>query len=81
MERIFSDHTASISELKKNPMGIVENAEGHAVAILNRNHTVFYCIPAKTYEKLMDVLDDAELLSMAKARLGQEAIPVSIDDL
>ena len=31
------------------------------VAILNRNQPAFYCVPAKTFEALMDKLEDQEL--------------------
>ncbi|MFY9136456.1 hypothetical protein [Zwartia sp.] len=44
---ILADITASISELKRNPIATVASGEGSAVAILNRNEPAFYCIPAK----------------------------------
>ena len=43
---ILSDTSASISELKKNPMATVSAGDGFPVAILNRNQPAFYCIPA-----------------------------------
>ena len=44
---ILADTTASVSELKKNPMlRTVAADEGFPVAILNRNEPVFYCVPA-----------------------------------
>ena len=39
---ILANISASVSELKKNPMGTVAAGEGFAVAILNRNATAFY---------------------------------------
>ena len=53
---ILAETTASVSELKKNPMGTVAAGEGFPVAILNRNEPAFYCIPASAYEALMDKL-------------------------
>lgn len=55
---ILSQMAASISELKKDPMGTVAAGEGDAVAILNRNQPAFYCVPAKAYEALMERLED-----------------------
>ncbi|MEY2633170.1 MAG: hypothetical protein RIR00_1824, partial [Pseudomonadota bacterium] len=52
VSRILSDTSASVSTLKKNPMGTVAAGEGFPVAILNRNEPVFYCVPAKAYEAL-----------------------------
>ncbi len=47
---ILATTTASISELKKNPMATVAAGEGFPVAVLNRNEPAFYCIPAAVYE-------------------------------
>lgn len=80
---ILATTTASISELKKNPMATVAAGEGFPVAILNRNEPTFYCVPAKVFEALMEKLDDAELNALADARLkdGQAPIPVTLDEL
>ena len=66
---ILAETTASVSELKKNPMATVAAGEGFPVAILNHNEPAFYCVPAKAYEALMDKLEDMELNSLADARL------------
>ena len=56
---ILAETTASISELKKNPMAtVVAAGEGFPVAILNRNEPAFYCVPAKAFEALMDKLEE-----------------------
>ena len=59
---ILTDISASVSELKKNPMATVNAGDGYPVAILNRNQPAFYCVPAELYEKILDALDDQELL-------------------
>lgn len=78
---VLAETAASVSELKKNPMGTVAAGEGSAVAILNRNEPAFYCVPAKAYEALMERLEDAELNAIADARRGQAVIKVTLDDL
>ena len=78
---ILSDMSASITELKKNPMLTVAAGEGFPVAILNRNEPVFYCVPAKAYEALIDYLEDLELNAIVDSRKGQATIRVSLDDL
>ncbi len=79
--QILAETTASISELKKNPMGTVAAGEGFPVAILNRNAPAFYCIPAKAYEALIDKLEDMELNAIADARKGQAVVKVTLDEL
>ena len=78
---ILADNTTSISELKKNPMAVVNEADGFPVAVLNHNQPAFYCIPAEAYEALMDKLEDMELAQIVQDRECQEEIEVSIDDL
>ena len=78
---ILAATTASVSELKKNPMGTVAAGEGFAVAILNRNEPVFYCVPAKAYEAMLDRLEDLELNAIADARDGQTVHKLTLDGL
>ena len=78
---ILAETVASISELKKNPMGTVAAGEGFPVAILNRNVPAFYCVPAKAYEALMGKLEDIELNAITEARKDQAEIEVNLDEL
>lgn len=79
--QILSDTAASISELKRNPMGTVAAGDGFPVAILNRNEPAFYCIPAKTFEAMMERLEDLELNAIANARADDKRVKVSLDEL
>ena len=79
--RILTEAAASISELKANPMKVALSAHGEAIAILNRNEPAFYCIPAETYELMMDHIEDLELISIAEARKNEETLKVSLNDL
>jgi antitoxin StbD len=78
---ILANVTASVSELKKNPMGTVAAGEGYAVAILNRNAPAFYCVPARAYEAMLEKLEDMELNAIADARAGQSIVKVTLDEL
>jgi antitoxin StbD len=79
--RILAETSASISELKRNPMGTVAAGEGFPVAILNHNEPAFYCVPALAFEAMLDRLEDLELNALADARTGEAVIPVDIDAL
>lgn len=80
-QTVLTQITASISELKRNPMGTVAAGEGFPVAILNHNEPAFYCVPAKAFEAMMETLEDIELNAIADARRGQKEIAVSVDEL
>ncbi len=83
MKQILSSCSASISELKKNPTALLNEAEGSPIAILNHNVPTAYLIPAETYEWLMDKLEDAELAQIVADRLHEKdkAIEVDLDEL
>ena len=78
---ICSNIVASISELKSNPMATIESAGGEPIAILNRNHPVFYCVPAALYEQIIDTLDDIQLAKIVQERQNEPEIPLTLDDL
>lgn len=79
--QIFSEVTASISELKRNPMAAVDSGEGFPIAVLNRNKPAFYCVPAEIYEAMLDRLDDQELVAIVKDRSAEPNIRVHLNEL
>lgn len=79
--QIFSEVTASISELKRNPMAAVDSGEGFPIAVLNRNKPAFYCVPAEIYEAMLDRLDDQELVAIVKDRGAEPSIRVNLNEL
>jgi antitoxin StbD len=78
---ILAEITASISELKKDPMGTVAAGDGAPVAILNRNAPAFYCVPAAAYEAMLDRIEDMELNAIADARDDMPEVAVTLDEL
>ena len=83
MKQVLSSCSASISELKRNPTALLNEAEGSPIAILNHNVPAAYLIPAETYEWLMDKLEDSELAQIVIDRTSEKgkAIEVNIDEL
>lgn len=78
---VLTEMTASVSELKRNPMGTVAAGDGAAVAILNRNQPAFYCVPAAVYEAVLERLEDIELNAIADKRTNDPIIRVTLDGL
>lgn len=76
---IHSDTTASISELKKNPMATVNAGAGSPVAILNHNQPAFYCVPAELYEQMLEYIDEQELAKLVTKRNKQALHDVDLD--
>jgi len=83
MNSVLANCSVSISELKRNPSALIEQADGAPIAILNHNKPTAYLIPAETYEELMEKVEDYHLGFIVKERQHEKksAIQVDIDDL
>ncbi|KDX86541.1 toxin-antitoxin system,PHD family protein [Escherichia coli 2-222-05_S4_C2] len=60
-------------------MATVSSGDGYPVAILNRNQPAFYCVPAELYEKMLDALDNQELVKLVAERSNQQLHDVDLD--
>ncbi len=78
---LLADVSASVTELKKDPMGIIRNGLGETVVILNRNEPAFYAVPPAQYELMMQLIDDMYLVDLAKQRQDEPVTMVDIDEL
>ncbi|AIO28584.1 type II toxin-antitoxin system Phd/YefM family antitoxin [Burkholderia cepacia] len=78
---ILASVTASVSELKRNPTGTVAAGEGFPVAILSHNEPAFYCIPAKTWEAMVERLEDIEDNALVDSRANGKVVKVKLVDL
>ncbi|MDP3010499.1 MAG: type II toxin-antitoxin system prevent-host-death family antitoxin [Methylococcales bacterium] len=83
MQQILAPFSATISELKKNPTALLNQAQGEAIAIINHSLPMAYLVPADVYEQLLEKLEDYELGQIVKERQAEKhlAIEVSLDDL
>ena len=83
MKAVLANCSARISELKKNPSALIEQAEGEPIAILNHNKPTAYLVPAETYEQLIEKLEDYHLGLIVKERQNEKisATEVNIDEL
>ena len=83
MESVLASCSVSISELKKNPSALIEQSEGHPIAILNHNKPTAYLVPAATYEALLEKIEDYQLGLIVNERQHEKiaAIAVTLDEL
>ncbi|MGE0739022.1 type II toxin-antitoxin system Phd/YefM family antitoxin [Sulfurimonas sp.] len=84
MQPILANYTASITELKKSPTQLLQQAGDEAIAILNHNVPSAYLVPSVLYERLMDIVDDYYLAKEVEERLNykeEDLIEVDINDL
>ena len=81
MKSILADASISIAELKRNPSAVIDAAHGESVAVLVHNKPSAYLVPADTYERLLDRLDDLELAELVRSRATERRIQVKLDEL
>lgn len=79
MEAIHAKKSASITELKKNPSALLDKSGGDPVIILNHNKPAAYLVPAKTYEMIMEKIEDYELAQIIKEREPEKEQAVKVD--
>ena len=53
MQRMEAKRAISVSDLKKSPSGVMAEASGEPVAVLNKNRVVAYMVPAAAYEDMV----------------------------
>ncbi len=81
MDRILASASVSISDLKKNPSRVIQDADGAPVAILNHNKPSAYLVPAETFEAVMEKLEEYELTKLVEERAEEANIKVDLDEL
>ena len=81
METILADASISITELKRNPSAVIDAAEGESVAVLVHNRPSAYLVPAATYQRMLERLEDLELAELVRARAKERRIKIKLDDL
>jgi antitoxin StbD len=78
MEQILARTSIGISELKVNPLAVIEQADG-PVAVLNRNKPVAYLVSAHEWEAICERLEDFELAEVARECRGEKVVSVKLE--
>ncbi len=79
MKTIYANYTASVTELKKSPTALLEQAHNEPIAILNHNKPTAYLVPAESFEKMVELLDEYLLAKEVEKRLEEDFEPVKVD--
>ena len=72
MDQIYAAQTISVTELKRNYAAVLREAEGEAVAVLNKNKPESYLVPAEVYRRLIERLEDLEDAMVILERAGEK---------
>ena len=78
---IYANTTVSMTDLRRNPSGILEEAGDAPIAVLNHNRPAAYLVPAPYFERLMQHLEDLEDAKLARERANGPFVEVNPQDL
>lgn len=82
VHQILTKQSATITDLKQDPISIAQSCKQGAIAILNRNQPIFYCVTPAMFKYFLELSEDAEFGKIAQERMKQgEFIAINIDDL
>jgi len=57
MEQVLSSQSVSITELKRSPSAVLQQAGSEPVAVLNHNRPAAYLVPAHVYAAMLQRLN------------------------
>lgn len=57
MELVLASRSVSITELKRSPSAVLEQAGSEPVAVLNHNRPAAYLLPPHVYEAMLERLN------------------------
>ena len=78
---IYANVTVSITDLRRNPGAVIEEAGNEPVAVLNHNRATAYLVPANVFEALMEAIEDMDLAEIVRSRRNGKTQKVSLDEL
>jgi antitoxin StbD len=78
---IYASITVSMTDLRRNPSAILQDAGDSPIAVFNHNKPAAYLLSARAYEALLERLEDAELTHIVKQRRGGRRVKLALEDL
>ena len=83
MDEIFTKITVPVSEFKKNPNRVFEEAGGQPFAVITNNRASFYVLSPEHYDHLLEMAWEHSIEGeiLERANDYSQAIPVKLEDL
>lgn len=80
-QRVEADLAVSISDLKRNPAAVFEEAKVQAVAVLSHARVIGYIISPEAYDGFLELVEDVHDIGEIERTKGETPIPIDINDL
>lgn len=75
MEQVLASRSVSITELKRSPSAVLEQAGSQPVAVLNHNRPAAYLLSPQVYEAMLERLNADLRLSIQEGMASGPDIP------
>ena len=75
MEQVLANRSVSITELKRSPSAVLEQAGSEPVAVLNHNRPAAYLLPPHVYEAMLQRLNADLRLTIQEGIASGPALP------
>lgn len=75
MEQVLARRSVSITELKRSPSAVLEQAGSEPVAVLNHNRPAAYLLPPHVYEAMLERLNADLRMAVQEGIDSGPAIP------
>ena len=75
MEQVLATRSVSITELKRSPSAVLEQAGSEPVAVLNHNRPAAYLLPPHVYEAMLERLNADLRVTIHEGIASGEGIP------
>ena len=79
MEQLLASRSVSITELKRSPSTVIEQAGSEPIAVLNHNRPAAYLLPQAAYQELLDRLQAAEIREAIAASRNDPRAAIAAD--
>ena len=77
MEQVLASRSVSITELKRSPSAVLEQAGSEPVAVLNHNRPAAYLLPPHVYEAMLERLNADLRLAIQEGIASGPGIPAT----
>ena len=77
MEQVLASRSVSITELKRSPSSVIEQAGSEPVAVLNHNRPAAYLLPPHVYEAMLERLNADLRVAIQEGIDSGPAIPAA----
>ena len=81
MNTLHAGISISVTELQRNFPDILAAARNGPIAVLHHNRPEAYLLPARYYERLLELLEDAEDRKIVAERGDDPFIEMTLDEL